>query len=320
MASRSVHKLLDLLLDRRVKAVVPKLDHCYGVSYHESLGVAREEFPDLNDALSELEKRGALKSVKVGTYLACPECGSHRLIPKFFCPVCGSQDVKWVEAIHHIPCGFIAPLEAFSAGGLLKCPKCGKPLKAIGVDYNRYHRVIFCENCKNVSIFPKLVFICFDCGKSASERELDIKPLLRYDVIEERLLRLPFERAVSEKLEEMGVKVEHPRWVIGRSGLVHRFSFSVKKDSTEHLIDVIEEKNGVNEDKVLAMFGKLFDSAAKSGILIAVPRATQNAKSLAERLNIKVVEASDLNEILEKLHKLIIEPKETTIDQYTKKG
>ena len=309
MVSKFADMLIDLLLKKGVKEIEPKLDYDYGVSYYESLGISRDDFPNLNDILIELERKGILKGTKVGTIPTCPNCGSHKLILRLLCPICDSQNIRRVEAIHHISCNFTAPSDMFSSGEILKCPNCGKPLRAIGVDYNKYQNVIYCENCKRVSISPKLIFICSDCGESMSESELDLKPLLRYEVIEERLLKPSLERAISEGLERRGVEVKHPSEVIGASGLTQRFSLSVKGGDSERFIDIVESSEGVGEEKVLALFGKLFDISARGGVLVAIPRATQEAKTLAKSLNIEIVEASNLDEALMKLHSLIKEEK-----------
>jgi len=44
-------------------------------------------------------------------------------------------------------------------------------------------------------------------------------------------------------------------------------------------------------------------------VLVAIPRATQEAKTLAKSLNIEIIEASNLDEALTKLHSLIKEEK-----------
>lgn len=310
MALKSADALIDMLLKEGVKEIEPKLDYDYGVSYYESLGVSPEDFPNLNDILSELERKGILKGIRVGTMLVCPNCGSHKLIPRLLCPICDSPNIRRVEAIHHITCNFIAPSDMFSEGELLRCPNCGKPLRAIGVDYNKYKRVIYCENCKKVSMSPKLIFICSNCGEHMYEDELDLKPLLKYEVIEERLLKPSIERAISEGLRRRDLEVKHPSEVIGASGLTQRFSLSVRGEDSERFIDVVESSEGVGEEKVLALFGKLFDISAKGGVLVAIPRATQEAKTLAKSLNIEIIEASNLDEALKKLYSLLSGSKE----------
>jgi len=119
------------------------------------------------------------------------------------------------------------------------------------------------------------------------------------------LLKSSLERAISEGLGRRGMEVKHPSEVIGASGLTQRFSLSVKGGDSERFIDVVESSEGVGEEKVLALFGKLFDISAKGGVLIAIPRATREAKTLAKSLNIEIVEASNLDEALNKLYTLL---------------
>lgn len=301
--SCSEEDLISLLLERGIKEIEPSLSYERGPEYYSSLGLREEDCPNLSELLESLSEKGLLNKHKIGSVPSCPNCGSFRLIVKLSCPVCGSTNIRRVDAITHLLCGHLAPAEEFSVGDALKCPKCGKPLRAIGVDYNRLSGVVVCEECGNISLSPKLELKCSDCGAVLSDRELSLKPVYKYEVnIEKLIASKPVLSELVRNLREAGLGVESPKQVMGVSGILHKFSLSVKDfDDRELMIDVVQGEKPVTEDKVLALFGKMVDSHISEATLVAVPKATEEAKALAKSFNIDLIEASNSDEAAEKI-------------------
>ncbi|MEM3740292.1 MAG: hypothetical protein QXP84_05780 [Candidatus Korarchaeum sp.] len=293
--------VISSLTEAGIEELEPVVSYEEGPSFYSSLNLTREECPNLNEVLESLAERGALRKSKVGSLPSCPNCGSFKLMPRFKCPVCDSTKIRRVEAVTHLPCGFVAPAEDFTVGESLRCPKCGRMLRAIGVDYNRLSGVILCEDCGKISLSPKLSFECADCGTRSNERELVLKPIYKYEVVREKLLAMrPLLEEVVRILRERGVDVISPREVLGLSGIVHRFSMSIGGEG-EHLIDLVQSESPVSEDKVLSLFGKMVDSHSTEATLIAVPKASEGAKAIARSFNINLIEASSPEEAASKI-------------------
>ncbi|MCS7102883.1 MAG: hypothetical protein NZ992_03255 [Candidatus Korarchaeum sp.] len=294
-------RVVTLLIEARVKELEPVISYENGPSFYSSLNLTEEDCPNLNGVLESLVEKGALRKSKVGSLPSCPNCGSFRLMPKFICPVCESINIRRADAVTHLPCGFVATAEEFNSGDSLRCPKCGKMLRAIGVDYNRLSGVILCESCGKISLSPRLLFECADCRTKASERELVLKPIYKYEVLMDKLLAMrPMLDEVVRILREMEFEVTSPKELVGLSGIVHKFSLSAKGED-EHLIDLVQSENVVSEDKMLSLFGKMVDSFSNEATLVAIPKASEGAKALAKSFKINLIEASSPEEVASKI-------------------
>jgi len=310
MTEGCAERIISLLLNLEARELEPEISYEDGPSFHSALGISKEECPNLNELLESLAEEGLLRRHKVGSLPACPNCGSFRLMVRFTCPVCGSINVRRVDAISHLACGFVAPAEEFGSGDSLRCPKCGRALRALGVDYNRLSRVILCEECGRISLSPKLSFECADCGKQSSEAELSLRAVYKYEVLRERILsRAPVTEEIARILRARGFEVMSPREVLGLSGIVHRFSMSARMGGDEHLVDVVQGEGQVGEDKVLSLFGKMVDSQSTEATLVAIPRASEGAKALARSFNINLIEAESPEDAASKISERLIGPK-----------
>ena len=58
--------------------------------------------------------------------------------------------------------------------------------------------------------------------------------------------------------------------------------------------------NTVGEQPVIALFAKIFDVSPDDAYLIAIPRISENGKKMARLYNIKLIEAIDDKEAIEK--------------------
>ncbi len=306
-----LEKVLTLLVEKNLKEISPTINYLHGPDFHEALGLSRDECPDLSEVLETLVEEGVLRKHKVGSIPSCPSCGSFKLMVRLTCPVCGSINIRKVDSITHLACGFTAPSDKFEYGDLLRCPSCGKTLKALGVDYGRFTDAILCDDCGKLSFSPRVIFECSDCGTVSTEKELSLKPVYRYEVVSERLLaRRPIAADVVRLLRERGFDVKAPKEVIGLSGVVHRFSLAARRGGKEHIIDIVRSNEAVDEYRILALFGKMMDSSLKKAILIAIPKASENAKTLAGSLGIRVIEASCLDEVIDKITDIMEELEE----------
>jgi hypothetical protein len=132
--------------------------------------------------LEEIEKYGILKREFCDSALACPACNSFKVSIKFRCTSCGSTNMDKGEVIEHLHCGHIEKYEKFVKAEKMICPKCGKELKALGVDYRKPGLFFKCCSCDNIMPQPTYYYICGDCGESSTVDKLVIKKFYTFVV------------------------------------------------------------------------------------------------------------------------------------------
>jgi hypothetical protein len=114
---------------------------------------------------------------------------------------------------------------------------------------------------------------------------------------------------VKEFLTEIGLEVEGPAFLKGKSGANHMFDVVARsKDATGKatVIDLATSLEGpVSEQSVIALFAKIFDVSPQRAFLIAIPRMSDNGKKMAELYNIRLIEARDPKEAVKSLAMMI---------------
>lgn len=182
-------QLIDLVLWGIVEDITPTLDPDVGYTYCPALrerGIS--ECEGLEEVLKELAREGILKAEPFDKMAVCGRCGSHKLIIRPVCPYCGSIRFEKVVIIEHLPCGYSGPETDFlTPTGDLVCPKCGKRLKAIGVDYLKTADLYHCLDCGEFFSLPEMRFICMNCGKNNTSKDLRFLEVYRYRVVPEKV-------------------------------------------------------------------------------------------------------------------------------------
>jgi len=114
--------------------------------------------------MNRLAQEGLLVAEVEDFIPLCPTCEDFRLICRQVCPHCHSPRVRRTTTIQHYSCGHVAPQTAFVQRDRYVCPKCGKELRHIGVDYAKPGEVVVCEACGETSPEPELSCLCIRCG------------------------------------------------------------------------------------------------------------------------------------------------------------
>jgi predicted RNA-binding Zn-ribbon protein involved in translation (DUF1610 family) len=231
------------------------------------------------------------------------------------CPTCGSPKLLRRLVIEHMSCGHIDVNENFVKGDRLICPKCGKVLRAIGVDYRKPGILYLCSDCRGFFPTPTKSYMC-DGGHAFEEQDLAIIEIIAYKLNTAKRMLLErelvdFESALRA-LADNGWLVEVPSKIKGKSGLEHEFSCAIwtreassKKEVPEIVIDVSQNEEAVDTIPVLVLQAKAIDVGPKETVLIAIPKLAVDGKLLAESYRIHVVEA-DTSTALEKSIKKLI--------------
>ena len=112
----------------------------------------------------------------------CPECGDSHLLFVECCPKCKSSNIKQEAILHHFRCANTSPESTYQWDGELRCPKCKKLLRHVGVDYDRPATVYTCYDCGNNFMRSSMRVQCTNCGTSTTP-----DALIAVDVLEFKL-------------------------------------------------------------------------------------------------------------------------------------
>ncbi len=124
-------------------------------------------------ALINLEEAGFVESKPYCSIVECPNCNSLKLAFYLNCPYCESILLEKGEALEHMECGHVDFRRRFEADGELRCPKCRKRLRLLGVDYRKASSIY---RCSNGHVFDEAVvkFKCLKCNNTFNLEEARI--------------------------------------------------------------------------------------------------------------------------------------------------
>lgn len=302
---------------KKTKVIVPERAPTVPSGYRYP--IAEEYFGEnAKEQLDHLVEEGLMEREFYQREIGCPKCGSINLAVHFHCPKCNSTNLVKSEVIEHWPCGYIGPESEFKDG---KCPKCGKELKKIGVDYAKLGSMYKCMDCGEVFQTPEDKLSCINCGNVFNKENAEEVVLHSYRItpkLEEELDAALYQRNyLIEKLVEMGFEIEPEENLYGRSGLKHDFYLVAGKGTgilrTRIIIELLSAAEEVSAGEVFALYAKALDIGAHGMVLAAIPKFSEEAKKVMEPYDIAYVEAPSLHEsaetIIRKLKEIITSPK-----------
>ena len=263
--------------------------------------------------LKKLHDAGILGRKLFDKIVICPKSNSASVSIHYCCPYCKSFDIQKSSLIEHVKCGYMDVEENFRKSGKLICPKCHEELKRPDVDYRRAGIWCVCKDCGKSFDIPLTGLFCRDCHLNFTFEDAVIKDVYSYRLKEEAKqeagLGWVLVAPVKEFLTEIGMDVEGPAFLKGKSGANHMFDVVARsKDASGKatVIDLATSLEGsVSEQPVIALFAKIFDVSPQRAFLVAIPRMNDNGKKMAELYNIRVIEARDQKEAVRSLAKMI---------------
>ncbi|RLE83426.1 MAG: hypothetical protein DRJ41_04885 [Thermoprotei archaeon] len=307
---RNIHSVLKALKKGDVRLIEGSISS-EGIIYPliEELGVPREE---VGLIISELAKRGILKPETQTTIVICPVCGSHMLTLHAKCPRCNSPKIKKGIMIEHLWCGNIDFMDKFKRGDELICAKCGRNLKAIGVDYRNLGVLLRCEDCGEVFPRPQITYKCSE-GHSFSEDEGLLYEVKSYRIDSSKIGDVvDVASLVEDAVSEMGWRVESPAFIKGKSGVTHEFSLALfpsqssDENRPELVIDVYISDELIDIRQFLIFYAKVIDVSPREKALIAVPGLKEEARLMAEKSSVHVLELNGTHELSERVADLVL--------------
>lgn len=179
--------LLRFLHSRSDARLEPAIDPRSPVGYsHELARVLLGVAPGKEtEALQEFEEARLLKGNLVDRIHLCPSCGRYQINFREICPSCRSLNFREEPTVHHFSCGCVSPEKNFTRGQALKCPKCSKELRHIGVDYDRPLAKLWCEGCGNNFLEPLVQCFCLSCTETFPPEEAVVQSIREYSVTAE---------------------------------------------------------------------------------------------------------------------------------------
>lgn len=294
-----------------IRPLPAKIDDCFP-EVSRILGDPERSVP----LLEELSSAGLYHRVKVGVEPVCPECGDSKISSSYVCPYCESWDIEKGARIEHYACGHVDYQNNFYKDGQLICPKCENELRLIGTDYQRIGNLFHCNECKRDSSIPKIIGTCIDHGHTFSYEEANLKPVygytfnetLRDEIAAHCLIELPIIRF----MESMGYMAKPLVTLIGGSGADHTFDIVATGGDKTVVFALTSDQSEISREAVLNFFAKLYDVKSDHAILVAMPRLSADAQKLANLYSIEYIEGETIEEVVNKLRKLITEPVKPT--------
>ncbi len=111
----------------------------------------------------------------------CAVCRDSHLLFIETCPNCHGSNLKEERVIHHFRCANISPESTYQFDNELRCPKCKRFLRHIGVDYDMPASVYTCTDCGRSFTTPEMKVTCTQCERSYQPEDLSQIDVIRYE-------------------------------------------------------------------------------------------------------------------------------------------
>lgn len=184
-------RLTRYLISRKKTVLEPKLDVSASTGYVIPIfdlfyRIGLYELSEYFVFLQSMNEKGLFRATKfVNKVYLCPSCLHSHLLYIQTCPKCGQSSIQTEEVIHHFRCANVSPEHTYNFGGQLRCPKCHKILRHIGMDYDRPTIIYTCNTCGNTFIEPKTKTLCTSCKKTHNADELIPQDFNIYEITQE---------------------------------------------------------------------------------------------------------------------------------------
>jgi hypothetical protein len=294
------------IIYQRALILSPILNADFGYRYPEAENIFKASPKEAIDRIHSLWRRDYLVETPCATVLKCPKCGSYTLILRLQCPYCGSFKLLRGNSIKHYSCGHINFEEEFRRGDELVCPNCNKKLEKLGLDYMRVGIWYRCLDCEKSFGEPKEILYCPKCDKDFDREELVLEPLYSFKMNETIARELLLDIDLKT-LEEAFIKewiVDMPAKVIGKSGIEHICSVGLTRKGLlgkKLFIDIEYATDLVDAYAVMRFFAKIMDIKSGTGLLIGIPKFSEEAKKLAATYEIKIFEGSKFSDLTDEI-------------------
>mgnify|MGYP001773895300 CR=1 FL=1 len=200
------------------------------------------------------------------------------------CPSCRKSDLLRVDLVVNYECGFMGDVDDFnrdSQGMMEKCPKCGKPLKRVGIDYGRPGLGFRCQLCGAIFQYPLTILRC-DNDHVTTLDKINVERYPVFTVSKD----LQKARPILDLLEKIKAELEHGlkvgveilKVVKGRSGRAHLVHASIRSDNKVVAIEVLDEKSDIAD--AMSVVSKAVDLGMHFIVILDKDKALELRKVL----------------------------------------
>ncbi|MEM4285732.1 MAG: hypothetical protein QXS98_02375 [Candidatus Nitrosocaldus sp.] len=299
MISASIEDIITKLVANNVDSIIPTIDDEGNISYPvlEGLSIPVEM---LEDAVKDnILERHIYKRM-----LICPIHVKVLSLPTLHCPQCKSNDIKKINLIEHITCGFIGERDRFDSGGRLVCPSCD--IQITEKNSNMLGAWYTCNLCSAKFNAPLILFQCNNHQLDIAM--VDIKDIFYYTV-RKGLINNEYDvsevfTTIYQILESKNISVMKMHPIKGRSGVVHTVPLYINDyRGNDIVIEYCIDNNDTNisNNNFIQVIIKLMDLQAKHMILICIPKMRDELRYMAATNNIMVIEGNNKNVIIANL-------------------
>ena len=309
-ANHGVKLLLRQLLTQGFE-LVPEYDQNLGFRYPEAERFLSGPVTEALYIIRQLYEAGILLKKYRDKAVACPSCLSPAVSVKYLCVSCSSSNIEKRRIVQHRTCGFSDVEESFVREGEYVCPKCKETLTKAGLQEAEVN--FKCRECGESFEQPTWMHGCRKCKFNFTLNEASFIDVFSYvlsadvkDELEGSTTSLaPFRR----RLEELGFKIPLSTSLKGKSGSLQPFDLIAKGrvEGRDFVIalDMVSSTEPLDVVPVSTLMGKLIDTGADVGVLVAIPSITQAGRNLAELYDILVIEADDAKDAGEEFERRV---------------
>ncbi|MEM4718692.1 MAG: hypothetical protein QW330_01360 [Nitrososphaerota archaeon] len=275
----------------------PSIRQGVGVVY-ELFGI---EVPE--EKIRVYHERGLMEVAREVSFPSCAVCGTTCLHIALKCPRCFSRNIEKRELMIHYDCGYTGSVEEFAqtSPGNYRCPKCGKEMKRVGIDYGRPGLGFVCGDCKMVFQIPVIEVEC-ENGHVNRIQQLEVKKYPVYRLSEEaKKLSQVFDavETIAQRLKALGLDAATFARVRGVSGITYNVPIYVKGDQS--LVIEIAPEQIADELYPIIMSLKAADIPNSMMIIVLPSSFRPELEMIFNPEKIRVIKVEEIRESVDRI-------------------